>query len=114
MHELGMARDLFKVILDRAAELKLSRITRIVITAGEASGIDPEFLLHSFEDHIFPGTPAEGCRVEILPEKVAVVCGECAGEIPGDEVFACRACGSDNFVIAGGKDVAVKDVEGTC
>ena len=113
MHELAMAKDLFKVILDKAAEKNLSRITSVRIKVGEAAGIEKEFLIHSLEDHVFPGTPAEGCAVRITEEKVSASCSGCAKQADGSAVFSCPACGGDDFEITGGKDVLVGEVEGT-
>jgi hydrogenase nickel insertion protein HypA len=112
MHELGMARDLFRIILEKAAEKKLSRITLVRIKSGEAAGIEDEFLLHSLKDHVFPGTPAEGCRVEIIPEKASAVCSACGRGAGGEALLSCPSCGGDDFEITGGKDVFVLDVEG--
>lgn len=113
MHELGMAKDLFKVILEKAAEKNLSRITSVRIKAGEASGIEHEFLAHSLKDHVFPGTPAEGCALDIAGERVSAVCSGC-GEHPGaDDIFKCPSCGGDEFEITAGRDVLVEEVEGT-
>lgn len=114
MHELGMAKDLFKVILEKAAEKNLSRITSVRISTGEASGIEREFLVHSLKDHVFPGTPAEGSDLDISVERVAAVCSGC-GKHPGeDDVFRCAFCGGDDFEITGGKDVIVEEVKGVC
>lgn len=114
MHELGMARDLFKVILEKAAEKSLSSITSVRIKAGEASGIEPEFLRHSLEDHVFPGTPAEGCAIDIEGEKASAVCSGCGRQPGEDDIFKCPSCGGDDFEITGGRDVLVEEVEGGC
>lgn len=114
MHELAMAKDLFKVVLDKAAGKNLSRITAVRVKAGAGSGIEHDFLLHSLKDHIFPGTPAEGCAVEIIQEKVSAVCSGCGKQAPENAVFSCPTCGGDDFEITGGKDVIVEEVEGTC
>jgi hydrogenase nickel insertion protein HypA len=112
MHELGMAKDLFRVILDKAAEKKLSRIQKVRIRVGEAAGIEKDFLIHSLKDHVFPGTPAKDCVIEIIPEKVSVVCSSCGRDLSGEAVFNCPECGGDDFKITGGKDVLVEDVDG--
>ena len=48
MHELGIAKSLFEIALQTAKKNKLTKITRISIKLGEASGIEEGFLKHSF------------------------------------------------------------------
>ncbi len=113
MHELGMARDLFGVILEKAARDGLGRISRIKLVVGEASGIDTGLLRHSFADHLFPGSPAEGAALEIETERVLAACSDCGRKITGEAVFSCPGCGGKNFEIKGGKDVYIEVIEGS-
>lgn len=113
MHELVMARDLFKDMLSLAAGKNLGRISLVKIRAGEAAGVEAEFLLHSLRDHLFPGTPAEGCEVEITVEKASVVCSGCGGNPGREQVLKCGSCGGCDFDIAGGNEVVVEDVYGS-
>ncbi len=112
MHELSIAKDLFKIILQKAAEKNLGEITGVTIQLGEASGIDPDFLIHSLQDHVFPNTPAQGAKIKINPEPAGAVCSDCNLELTEKSLFKCAGCGSEDFFITGGKDVLVEDVEG--
>ncbi len=112
MHELSIARDLFKIILQKAAEKNLGKITGVTIKVGEASGIDPDFLTHSLQDHVFPNTPARGAKIKINPEPAGAVCSDCGLKLTEKSFFKCDGCGSEDFSITGGKDVLVEDVEG--
>ena len=115
MHELGEARELFAVVKEKAKEHGLKKITKVKIKRGEASGIESDFLRHSFLDHIFPETLAEGADLEIIVEKVGGVCGDCGAgvDISKDEpAMKCPSCGSYRLEITKGKDVYVDSIEG--
>ncbi|MFH0948567.1 MAG: hydrogenase maturation nickel metallochaperone HypA [Elusimicrobiota bacterium] len=111
MHELGIAKDLLDIVLLKAKENNLKKITKISVNIGEASGIDRDFLRHSFIDHLLPGTIAESCCLEISKEEVKVKCKECSAEfLP--MIFNCPACQSKEIEILSGKDVYVASIEG--
>ncbi|MFN3967231.1 MAG: hydrogenase maturation nickel metallochaperone HypA, partial [Endomicrobiia bacterium] len=77
MHELGIAKDLFELVKKYTEENSLSKVTKIVIKIGAASGIDKNFLRHSFVDHILPGTFAENSAIEFDLEPVKLKCKKC-------------------------------------
>jgi len=114
MHELGLARDLFQTILEMARKRNLSKITRIVIKTGLGSGIEKEFLIHGFRDHIFPGTPAQGAELIILDEPLKILCRNCQKDIQDSDAFSmnCPFCGSFHIEIVKGKDIRVETIEG--
>lgn len=113
MHELGIAKDLFAKVNEKAKENKLKRITRIKIKLGEASGVKEKFLRHSFIDHILPGSIAEGAALEIAKEEVKARCETCGKSISAQEAgLSCPHCGGSELEIISGKDVYVESIEG--
>lgn len=115
MHELGAALELFKVVEEKGKENNLKKVTKVTVKVGEASGIESDFLRHSFLDHIFPGTIADGADLEIVIEKVAEMCKDCETKIDvskDEPVMKCPSCGSSKFEITGGKDIYVDSIEG--
>jgi hydrogenase nickel incorporation protein HypA/HybF len=114
MHELGMARDLFQEILKQAAVKKLTKIDKITLSIGVASGIEKDFLTHSFRDHIFPGTIAEAAELIYQDEPVKTVCMSCQKEIQESSDFSlnCPFCQSYNIEITQGKDIRIISIEG--
>ncbi len=114
MHELGIASDLFAVVREQARQSGLKKVTVISIKIGEASGIDPDFLRHSFVDHLFAGSIAEEAELKLSEEKLAAVCRDCGKEIELGEtpVLSCPACGGFQVEITRGKDVYVETIEG--
>lgn len=114
MHELGIAQDLFQIVKERAEENNLKKVTKIKICLGVASGIEKGFLEHSFIDHIFPKSIAEGAMLEIIHEPMETHCKDCGKELNTDEKFTltCPACGSFNIEITKGKEVYIETIEG--
>ncbi len=114
MHELGAAVDLFKVVEKEARKNGLKKVSKVRVKLGEASGIKDDFLRHSFVDHIFPGSMAEGAELEIIEEKVNIVCKDCGAriDISKDDPSKCLACGGSSLEVTGGKDFCVDSIEG--
>jgi len=115
MHELGIARDLWAIIVHNAEHNHLKNITKIVIRVGEASGVEIDFLRHSLVDHILPGSIAAGAQVEIVPEQLAAKCAACGREITKDNISSlrCPGCGGLRIDIISGKEAYVQSIEGT-
>lgn len=113
MHELGIARDLFNIVLQKAKENNLEKIIKISVKLGIASGIEIDFLRHSLIDHIIPQSIAAGCELDISVETVKVRCKKCFKEFsPKDTVINCPSCCSADIEIISGKDVYVDSIEG--
>jgi len=108
MHELGIARDLFKEVLKKTGGKKPERI-KIVI--GRASGIEEHFLRHSFEDHIFPEYGWQGVEIEIQYEEPALFCEDCKKEVKDINSFSCPFCGSLDLKILKGDRVYIKGIQ---
>jgi hydrogenase nickel incorporation protein HypA/HybF len=116
MHELGIAKDLFHIVIEKAREHSLKKVAKIRIVVGRASGIDPEYLRHSLVDHVMPGTIAESAALEFVEEDIALKCRACgAGIKPGADVpviFACPECGSPRLEPVSGGTAYVESIEG--
>mgnify|MGYP000453220007 CR=1 FL=1 len=116
MHEHGIARDLWKAVLEEAKKNNISKITKLTIVLGDASGIERDFLEHSFVDHIFKEYEiAEGAVIEYEIAPLSAVCKGCSKDIkPSDmENPVCPQCGSTDIEIVSGRDVYVKSIEGS-
>jgi hydrogenase nickel incorporation protein HypA/HybF len=88
-----------------------SRITRLKIIVGEASGHDPRHIEAHFAG-ASRGTRAEGAALEFVREKLAARCAACGAEFKAEAAaLACTRCGGTELVITGGKDVRLAGVE---
>ncbi len=114
MHELGIARDFWDVIIKTAKDNNLQKISKIVIVLGEASGIEEDFLRHSLLEHILPGTIAEKSKLVIEKETLTAKCRKCSKNITAEKVkgLSCPFCKSQDIEIVCGKDAYVKNIEG--
>jgi len=114
MHELGLARDLFHIIEERAKANNLKSIKCIKIKLGLASGIDEGFLIHSFIDHLFPNTIAEGTRLEIIKEFPAVRCKGCGTKIDVEDepILSCPECKKMDMEVVAGMDIHIEEIIG--
>jgi hydrogenase nickel insertion protein HypA len=114
MHELGLAKDLFHVIKERGRANNLKRITSIRIKLGLASGIDESLLIHSFADHLFPNTIAEGARLEIIKESPVVRCKGCGAKIDNKDelILSCPQCKEMDMEVVAGRDIHIEEIEG--
>jgi len=110
MHELGIARDLFRTVELKAKENSLKKITGINIALGEAGGIEKGFLEHSLKDHVLPGTIAEGCTLKFKVIRAKFECAACKKEIKKNKV--CPVCGGSKVIVCGGEDIYVESIEG--
>lgn len=114
MHELAIAQDFWKTIVDHARQNKLTKLTKITISLGEASGIERGFLEHSLKDHIMPGTMAADAELEIISQPLSAVCGSCGAAITTAALkeLSCPVCGSRDIEISSGRETYVASIEG--
>jgi len=115
MHELGIALELFKLAEEKARENNLRKITKVKVKLGEASGITYDFLKHSFLDHVFPGTIADGAVLEIAEEKVGGTCKDCKNKFAVNKdklLTTCPSCGGLKWEITEGKEIYLDSIEG--
>ncbi len=115
MHELGIAKEFWSVISRRAADSGITKISKITIVLGEASGIEEEFLRHSLSDHILPGTIASEAELVLIKRPLLARCLGCSSEISKDTLkgLSCPRCGSSDIEIASGRETYVENIEGT-
>ncbi len=109
MHEYSIAKDIGYVIFKKINEEKPKKVNKIVISVGEAAGVDKEFLLHSLKEHIFKNTICENAEIAFEIEKPKIKCRQCKTEFV-EPIIKCN-CGSDSFDIVSGKDIFVKSIE---
>ncbi|MFN3551089.1 MAG: hydrogenase maturation nickel metallochaperone HypA [Endomicrobiia bacterium] len=109
MHEHTLAKNLGYLIFKKIKENKPKKIKKIVFIIGEASGVEKEFLEHSFKEHIFKNTICEQAELVFKTEKPKIKCKKCNEEYK-EAILKCN-CGSINFDIMSGKDVYIEEIE---
>ncbi|MGE5307808.1 MAG: hydrogenase/urease maturation nickel metallochaperone HypA [Deltaproteobacteria bacterium] len=62
MHEVGMAREIIKIVLDKAQGKKVVSVT---VELGDDGHTTPESLAHGF-GHVIEGTNAAGAKLKVI------------------------------------------------
>lgn len=112
MHEIRIAEDLVKIVLDTAGSEGLSEVSAVNVSFGQMIQIVPEIFKFAFGETV-RGTIAENAElnIEILP--VRIKCLTCGNESFIREIFfACENCDSNEVEIIQGKELFVKSIEG--
>lgn len=106
MHEMALAQDLLRILLEKAPGQKIA-YAKVKIGAARVS--HPAELLELF-GMVSKGTPAEGAKldIEVLPVKGR--CADCGKEfIPEKMRLDCEGCGSTNIQIASGNELVIAE-----
>ncbi|MCL2390107.1 MAG: hydrogenase maturation nickel metallochaperone HypA [Endomicrobia bacterium] len=115
MHEHGIAKELWKIVLAEAQKNNISKITKLTIALGEASGIEKDFLNHSFVDHIFMENEiAKGAVIEYEFMPLAAKCNICSFDVKPSDMseLVCPNCKSGDISVISGRETYVKSIEG--
>lgn len=112
MHELRIAEDLVKIVIDTAGNEKLKVVTAVNVCFGRMIQIVPEIFRFAFSEAVKDTIAAEAwLEIEILP--VELKCKNCGSIFRPDEIFfLCDTCGSADLEILQGKELYVKSIEG--
>jgi len=65
MHEHGLARDIWPNMQEIAKENGFKKVTRVDMVFGSLHAVENDLMIHSFADHIFPGTCFASAEVNI-------------------------------------------------
>lgn len=112
MHEVSVADSLLKIAVDECRKNGYSKIHKVTVIIGKASGVMPEALLFAF-DALKTSTIASGATLTVEQTPVAGNCAACGADFTTDEgfVLSCPRCGSSSYTIASGRELDIKDME---
>ena len=109
MHELGVASDILKTVIEQAQAYPGKRVTRVSVRVGELAMLVPDSLAFAF-GAIARETPAAGARLEVEEAPLRAVCRDC-GETAEGIVPRCPACGGKALDRQGGHEVVLASME---
>ena len=109
MHELGVAHDILKTVLEQARAYPGRRVLRVSVRTGELAMLVPDSLAFAF-GAIARGTPAEGAVLEVAETPLRSLCRDCGGEAEGIAP-RCPACGGRSLEMRGGHEVVLASME---
>ena len=121
MHELSIASQIWESVAKAARQHGGGRVLSIKLELGELNLIEEE-QLRFWIGELGKRDGSPEVKLEITAVKGRVHCNECGAEgepgLPGGEldhfvplVMSCRACGSRNIAVAGGRELRVVSAE---
>jgi len=111
MHELSVALALLEQVEAVAERNRAERVSRVTVTVGALSGVDPAALRLAFPVAA-EETRAAAARLDIVDQPARARCRDCGHEsAPEFPLAVCAACGSTDAEILGGRDLVLTSVE---
>jgi hydrogenase nickel incorporation protein HypA/HybF len=93
MHELSVCLSLLREVERIARENNAGRVTKIAVTVGPLSGVEPDLLQNAYPLAV-AGTIAEDAEFQIEVSDVFVKCSQCGAESPAKpNRLLCGECG---------------------
>ena len=108
MHETLLAKDLLRVVLERAEG---ARVLEVKGTIAETEALRPDVLDFHFQAHA-RGTLAEGARLDLRLVHVRARCGRCGHEYrPDHHATVCPRCSCAEAELLGATGVSLDSME---
>jgi hydrogenase nickel incorporation protein HypA/HybF len=112
MHELALSHSILDIVVQRAAEAGLKKVTEIVLEVGEAAGVEAEALRFCFEA-VTRDTMAHGAALRIERVPLRGLCPKCRHAFPLPSGFGpCPRCRSHGAALISGRELRVREFEG--
>jgi hydrogenase nickel incorporation protein HypA/HybF len=111
MHELGLAKDVLRKVLEAANSKKLSKVAQADVNIGETLITDKEEFFELF-NQVSKGTPADGVKLNVTIMPLMAFCRSCEHKFKASEMGAgCPKCEGTDLKIVSGKEIVIKDVK---
>jgi hydrogenase nickel incorporation protein HypA/HybF len=110
VHEISVAQRMVDIALAVARENGGGRISSMRLLVGALTCVDSETLEFAF-GVVTRGTPAEGCRLEIVTVPTRLGCRTCGLEAERDLLEPCQACGSLGGDVLSGRELRVDAID---
>jgi hydrogenase nickel incorporation protein HypA/HybF len=111
MHELGLAKDVLRKILEASQKLGLKTVKFADVNIGETLISHKEEFMELF-GQISKGTPADGVELKITIMPLMAFCKNCRHDFKAKEMKqGCPHCDSSDFKIVSGKEIVIKELK---
>jgi len=111
MHELSIAQALVEELEKAARAENATAVTRLTVTVGTLSGVEPEALKMAFP-LAAEGTLAGDAELTVESVSAVVRCPDCGETVPpGFPVMACGRCGSAEVEVVSGRELLIRSAE---
>ena len=112
MHEMGLAQNIFDIVLRTAEQNNVGKVLRINVRAGQLRGIVPEQLQFCFGFVARESPVMEGAELAIETLPIKGRCKSCNHEFPVEEYrFVCAQCGHEDIEVLQGMELMVSNIE---
>ena len=111
MHEASITESMLSLALEKAAEAKAGKITRINLVVGELSGVVGDCVQFYF-DAISKNTIAEGAALNFETKPTQIRCRKCQTVFtPTNHEWACPQCHETSVEIVSGRECYMESIE---
>ena len=111
MHELSVCLSLLREVERIARENKAGRVTKIAVTVGPLSGVEPDLLQNAYP-LAAAGTVAENAELVIDVSDIVVRCSRCDAESPAKpNRLVCGECGDYRTNLVSGDEMVLQSLE---
>lgn len=111
MHELSVANSIVEIVTSHPSAITASRVRRIRLRIGEASGVAAASLELCFRG-LTEGTKLAGAGLDIESVPFALSCRSCGAKRRADPaLMLCPACGSTEVQAAAGYELDVLSID---
>ena len=111
MHELSVCLSLLREVERIARENNAGRVTKIAVTVGPLSGVEPDLLQNAYPLAV-AGTIAEDAEFQIEVSTIVVTCSQCGAESPArPNRLLCGACGDYRTNLVSGDEMILQSLE---
>lgn len=112
MHEVSIVEALIEQVEAEVARAGASgRVTRLSLSIGRLSGVQPDSIRFAFE-LLSPGTIVEGAALEIDEPPAVCACAGCGARTQLEEFcFECPGCAGHDISIEGGREMLLQTID---
>lgn len=111
MHELSVCLSLLRDVERIARENNAARVTRIAVTVGPLSGVEPDLLRNAYSLAV-AGTVAEDAEFCIDVSDIVITCSQCGAESPAKpNRLLCGNCGDYRTNLVSGDEMILQSLE---
>ncbi len=107
MHELAITQSVVDAVLEKLPE---ERVTRVSLTIGMLSGIEPDAVRFCFE-LVTAGTGLQGADLEIARPVGRAHCRRCDTDFTLDTLILLCGCGSADVHVESGQELSIRSVQ---
>lgn len=112
MHELGLCSELYDTLLDLMEREKLSVISDVTLTVGEATAVVPKYMNDCWPA-VIDGTKLAATRLHVNFKKALGRCHDCEREyVISDFHGHCPHCGGEDYDMLSGYEFEISEIIG--